>query len=432
MINKIESCKKRQITDSFQNIGDVVEFIKNPPSEHIKLVNHARKLERNSEEYKNIKINRMPAVSVGFNFANGYIKGDNMSSPTGYLYIDVDGYTEEDFEINTAYVCAYWRSLSNTGVSIVVKVEGLTTKNLKVATSKIAELLDIPYDDRAVSIDRLTVLTYDPNAYYNDNTEIIPIQELLPDDAEAIVDSTKSTHFNTIIKDNLLGYECNGYKLRFNNLNELLQPLDIQFDENGFHDLGKDNKLKYAQVFIPFKAINIGKRESILKSIACQLVALNKNAPKALTLKYLQTVNAKVMRPQLSSTEVNTTLNKVYNKRKDIQPKLNASRRFIYDSSKNLTTTEKRQLNAIQMGKDKVDKTKQELLTVMKNWDIKQYGKMTIDKIKKVTGKNKKTVQKYYTDLKKYLKEMTLPPLAISSCQMEVSLLKSTQNTFRS
>ncbi|MCT4235844.1 MULTISPECIES: BT4734/BF3469 family protein [Elizabethkingia] len=415
MINKIESCKKRQITDSFQNIGDVVEFIKNPPSEHIKLVNHTRTLERDSEEYKNIKINRMPAVSVGFNFENGYIKGDNMSSPTGYLYIDVDGYTEEDFEINTAYVCAYWRSLSNTGVSIIVKVEGLTPKNLKVATHEVAKILDIPYDDRAVSIDRLTVLTYDPNAYYNDNTEVIPIDELLPDGTEAIVDSTKSTHFNTITKDNLLGYECNGSKLRFNNLNELLQPLNIQFDENGFHDLGKDNKLEYAQVFIPFKAINTGKRESILKSIAYQLVALNKNAPKALILKYLQTVNTKAMRPQLSSSEVNTTLNKVYKKRKDIKPMLNTSRRFIYDSSMNLTTTEKRQLNAIQMGKDKVDKTKRELLEVMKNWNIEKCGKMTINNLKKVTGKNKKTVQKYYTHLKRLSKDMPHASLAVSS-----------------
>ncbi|MCT4140754.1 hypothetical protein HZP65_08375 [Elizabethkingia anophelis] len=424
MINKIESCKKRKITDSFQNIGDLVEFIKSPPPEHIELVNHARTLDRDSEEYKNIKINRMPAVSVGFNFANGYIKGGNIFSPTGYLYIDVDGLTEEDFEINTAYVCAYWRSLSNTGMSIVVKVEGLTSDNLKIATSKIAELLDIPYDDRAVSIDRLTVLTYDPNAYYNDNTEVIPIAEILPDNTEAIVDSTKSTHFNTINKDNLLGYECNGYKLRFNNLNELLQPLNIQFDENGFHDLGKDNKLKYAQVFIPFKAINTGKRESILKSIAYQLVALNKNAPKALILKYLQTVNTKAMRPQLSSTEVNTTLNKVYKKRMDKQPILNASRRFIYDETRELTVTQKRSLNCIKMNKDRADKTKQELLEVMKNWDMIKYGKMTIDKIKKVTGKNKKTVQKYYAHLKRHLKEIALPPLSISSCQMEASLLK--------
>ncbi|PRQ81637.1 hypothetical protein CMT60_00665 [Elizabethkingia anophelis] len=415
MINKIESCKKRKITDSFQNIGDVVEFIKNPPSEHIKLVNHARTLERDSEEYKNIKVNRMPAVSVGFNFANNYIKGVNVSSPTGYLYIDVDGLTEEDFEINTTYVCAYWRSLSNTGVSIVVKVEGLTPKNLKSATHEVAKILDIPYDDRAVSIDRLTVLTYDPNAYYNDNTDVIPIDELLPDGTEAIVESTKSTHFNTIIKDKLLGYECNGSKLRFNNLNELLQPLNIQFDENGFHDLGKDNKLEYAQVFIPFKAINTGKRESILKSIAYQLVALNKNAPKALILKYLQTVNTKAMRPQLSSSEVNTTLNKVYKKRMDIQPMLNVSRRFIYDSSKNLTTTEKRQLNAIQMGKDKVDKTKRELLEVMKNWNIEKCGEMTINNIKKVTGKNKKTVQKYYTHLKRLSKDMPHASLAVSS-----------------
>lgn len=73
----------------------------------------------------------MPAISVGFSFSNGYINGINIDSPTGYLYLDVDGAIETDFEINTAYVCAYWRSLSNTGMSLVVKVEGLTPYNLK-------------------------------------------------------------------------------------------------------------------------------------------------------------------------------------------------------------------------------------------------------------------------------------------------------------
>lgn len=401
MINKVNYCTNRAIAGSFQDIEEIVNFIKNPPVEHINLVNQARSLDKKSTEYGNIKIRKLPAVSMAFNFSKDYIKGENIDSPTGYLYLDVDGETELDFEINTTYVCARWRSLSNTGIALVVKVEGLTADNLKPATAEIARLLDIPYDPRAVSIDRLTVLPYDPNAYYNDKTDIIPIAKLLPYDSEVIAESEKSTHFNTINKVNTKGYECNGYKLRFNNLNELLQPLNIQFDENGFYDLGKDNKLKYAQVFIPFRTVNTGERESILKSIAYQLIALNKDAPKYLLLKYLQIVNAKIMRPQLSSTEVNITFNKVYKKRKDIQPRLSTNRRFFYDGT--LTTTEKRKLNASQIGKDKVIKTTKELLEIMSTWDIEKYGKITIDKVTEVSGKDKKTVQKYYTELKKQL-----------------------------
>lgn len=398
IINTVKHCTNRVITGSFQDIEEIVNFIKNPPVEHLNLVNQARSLDKKSTEYGNIKRNKLPAVSMAFNFSKDYIKGENIDSPTGYLYLDVDGKTELDFEINTTYVCACWRSLSNTGIALVVKVEGLTADNLKPATAEIARLLDIPYDPKAVSIDRLTVLPYDPNAYYNDKTDIIPIAKLLPYDSEVIAESEKSTHFNTINKVNTIGYECNGYKLRFNNLNELLQPLNIQFDENGFYDLGKDNKLKYAQVFIPFRTVNTGERESILKSIAYQLIALNKNAPKYLLLKYLQIVNAKIMSPQLSSTEVNITFNKVYKKRKGIQPRLSTSRRFFYDDT--LTTTEKRKLNASQIGKDKVIKTTKELLEIMSTWDIEKYGKITIDKVTEVSGKDKKTVQKYYTNLK--------------------------------
>ncbi|WP_454046813.1 hypothetical protein [Chryseobacterium sp. Marseille-Q8038] len=103
-------------------------------------------------------------------------------NPTGYLYLDVDGMTEQDFEINTTYICAYWRSLSNTGMTLVVKVDGLTLNNFKEATKKIARLLDIPYDEKAVSIDRLTVLPYDRHAYFNSSTEIIPVFQLLSSD----------------------------------------------------------------------------------------------------------------------------------------------------------------------------------------------------------------------------------------------------------
>ena len=63
---------------------------------------------------------------------------------------------------------------------ISCKSRRLNSLQSKTATTEIARLLDIPHDTQAVSIDRLTVLSYDPNAYYNDNTDIIPIPDILP------------------------------------------------------------------------------------------------------------------------------------------------------------------------------------------------------------------------------------------------------------
>ncbi|MDV3566027.1 hypothetical protein CMU71_03850 [Elizabethkingia anophelis] len=401
MINKINCCTNRAIISSFQDIEEVVNFIKTPPPEHIRLVEQARSLDRKSTEYGEIKRNRLPAISVGFSFSNNYIIGENIDYPTGYLYLDVDGAIETDFEINTAYVCAYWRSLSNTGMSLVVKVEGLTPYNLKTATTEIARLLDIPHDTQAVSIDRLTVLPYDPNAYYNDNTDIIPISEILPiNDTVTPLQTEKSTHSNNIKESISLGYDYNGYNLRFNNLNELLKSYDIEYDENGFYDLGKDNKLRYAQVFVPFKPVNVGAREAVLKSITYQLLALNKDAPESLLLKYLHSVNYKAMNPPLEDREVKITFDKTYHKIKGIIPIFNAERRFLYDPYRDLSAREKRQLNLKQIHKDTVTRTTKELLDIMTAWDDKQYGKMTIKKITEVSGKNKKTVQKYYSELK--------------------------------
>jgi len=402
MINKINNCTNRTITDSFNNIGEVVEFIRTPPSEHLKLVLDARSLERGCEEYQKIKKYKLPAIAINFQYSNNYIRGKNLSNPTGYLYIDVDNLTEQDLEINTAYVCACWRSLSNKGLTLVVKVDGLTPDYFKIATQEIASALDIPYDPQAVSIDRLTVLSYDPNAYYNDNVEVFPVTEMIP--LEIVQDNTevnteKSTHYNTI-NYNSLGYDCNGYKLRFNNLDELLQAYDIVYDEHGFYDLGGDTKLNYAQVFVPFKKVSEGNRENILKSITYQLIALNKEVDRSTLLKYLYSINDGKMNPPLENNEVMETFEKVYRNLNDIEPIINAERRFIYDKEKKLTPTDKRRLNLKKLNQDRKDKTISELLEVMKNWNFELDGKMTIKSLKKVTGKNRKTIQIYYKTLK--------------------------------
>ena len=400
MLNKIKCCTKREIIDNFENIRAVVDFLRQPGQDQINIVECARKMDRKSDDYRQIKINQLPAISINFNFKNSYIKGDNVDQPTGYLYLDIDGYTEHDIDINKTYVCAYWRSLSNTGLTLVVKVNGLTPANLKIATEVIASSLDVPYDDNAVSIDRLTVLSYDPNAYYNDNTEVFPIDDLLPEDfAENFEkENQKRSHFNEI-KNFSTRCDYNGTKLRFDNLDEILSQYEIDFDENGIYDFGSDNKISYAKVFPPFRTMEQGSREVRMKSIAYQLVTLNKKADRQLITDFLQRINKKKFFPCLEQQEIDGILNRIYRNIDNKYPINNDTRRFIYDKTKNLTSADKRRYNLQKIHTGRIEKTKAELLDCMTEWNAVETSKLTIKKLANYCGKNRKTVQKYYREL---------------------------------
>ncbi|WP_336963264.1 BT4734/BF3469 family protein [Chryseobacterium contaminans] len=402
MINKIDYCTNRTITGSFQDIKEVIKFIRNPPPEHIELVQYARSLERGSDEYKAIKIYKLPAVTINFQYSNNYITGKNLDKPTGYLYIDVDNLTEQDLKINTAYVCAYWRSLSDKGLTLVVKVDGLTPENFKIATQEIANALDIPYDPQAVSIDRLTVLSYDSNAYYNDNVEIFPIPELLANlDSDVTVEhSGNRTQFfrDTIIKDNsLIGIHCNG-KIRYHNLDEVTKDMVFEYNDQGIHDCGQ-NKIKYHNTFMS-KGVKEGKREKTLSLYAKRLIYLNPDLNIEILSKLIYTANMLNLLVPLESKEVQNIIDKAFKDRKI--PRSNKTKRFFFQDI-TLTPVEKSKKCLEVLNQERREKTqekKNKISELLCNWDCHTDGKITPKKVMELTGLKKTMVYDYFKENK--------------------------------
>ncbi|PRA94552.1 hypothetical protein CQ046_22465 [Chryseobacterium sp. MYb7] len=400
MINKIDYCTNRTITDSFQDIEEIVKFIKNPPPEHKELVEYARTIERDSKEYRTIKISKLPAISINFSFSHGYLKGDNISTPTGYLYIDVDGKTEQDLEINTAYICAYWRSLSNTGLTLVVKVDGLTPDNFKTATQEIANVLDIPFDKHAVSIDRLTVLSYDPNAYYNDNVEVFPIVELVSEQSVEL-SSTGSKNFrNTIIKYNsLIGIYCDGkIGIRYNNLDDVTQGMEIIYDDNGIYDCGQD-KVKYHTAFMP-KRVSKGNREKTLGLYAKRLLFLNPDLDKKILSKMIFRANMINLQTPLENSEVRDIIDKAFDNRQS--PRTNKTKRFFFEDV-TLTAVEKSRKCLEVLNQERRQKTQEKKNIISElfcNWNCHTDGKVSPKKVMELTGLKKTMVYNYFKDNK--------------------------------
>ena len=162
MFQVIENWQKRKIIDSV-SIDSLVSMVRNPSNEYLKKVSEIRKYPRKSKEYDNIK-KTLPCFTTAFNF-RGYISNKNIGKSTGYLYLDIDD--SDNIDLEHPSIVFYCKSISNKGYSVIVGVIGVTPDNIQKVTRSVAQELDIKLDEDAISKDRLTVISYDINAYYN-------------------------------------------------------------------------------------------------------------------------------------------------------------------------------------------------------------------------------------------------------------------------
>lgn len=391
MFNKIQNITDRRITGAFENLESLVNYIKSPDRPEVKNILKAREIGKGTEEYRKIKTSAIPCAPINFNH-NEYVKSSTITNPTGYIYLDID---DEDSlgDIDLNYVAAYWKSLSNTGYSVIVKADGLSHENLKDAYNQIGDLLDIRYDSAAISKDRLTVLSYDPEAYFN--TDYNEIQ----------LEGKKETHYSIIENTLSLCYDYNGSIIRYNNLEEIIIRSNIQpsYDENGIYDFGSNSKIQFSKVIIPFQNIKEGRRNTIMTSIIHQLVALNPNCPREKLFQLSHYINNDRMSPPLPKKVISEAFGTKYAAKETLKPILNASKRFLYDEQLNLTAYQKRCLTAKKIGADRVEKSKKKIRGVLSNWDYEKMGKITNKKVASVTGMNIKTVNKYCSKLRKEL-----------------------------
>lgn len=310
----------------------------------------------------------------------------------------MDDKTEQDLEINTAYVCAYWRSLSNTGLTLVVKVDGLTFDNFKAATKEISNLLKIPFDNKAVSIDRLTVLSYDPNAYYNENVEVFTVTELIFEQSAKLSSIDSKDFRDTIIKDKpLIGIQRGGkIRVKYNNLDETIQGMDITYDDRGIYDCGQD-KVRYHSAFMP-KRVKEGNREKVLGLYAKRLLFLNPDLDKKTLSKMIFYANMINLLTPLENSEVWGIIDKAFNKRDN--PRTNKTKRFFFQDV-TLTAVEKSRKCLEIINQEKRERTQEKKNIISElfcNWNCHENGKITPKKIMELTGLKKTMVYNYFKE----------------------------------
>lgn len=368
-------------------IDEILSTIKNG-DENLKTILDLRLLGKSSSLYGELKISKLPTFRFNFKFKDKAIN-DNIIEPTGLIYLDIDDDTLLD--TTNPYILASWKSLSETGLGILVKVNGLTKDNFKDNYIAIGNLLGLKLDMNACKPTQQNVLSYDKNLYENKNS--IPFQAINKKVSSSIIKEKRKECIevnDTFLKSNTI---------RFNNISDY-------FTENEDEYRIFEKKEKLCIPFIP-KIIEEGSRNSIVFFLLSQYALLNTDVNGSFLKAWADIIN-KYCTKKLSDKELTTVINSVLKKRDEgtLELHYNKERRIIFNPKSDLTAKEKQKTTAVLMGKFKTDKTQQAINDCIDIWIYKNDGSITQKKISDKISKSIATIKRNWSPFKKHVNEL--------------------------
>lgn len=359
------------------DVYDFLDMVKNPEEKIKTKISIARfyKILGDEDDYSEIKA-QIPCFTLNFLF-NGYKNDENIKEATGFVYLDVDGCTDINFD--NPLIFASWLSLSGLGRGILVKVNNLNLNNFKTTYETIGNELNITVDKHANKATQFCIHSYDNELYFNNNSITYQAKEV----------TTKTPNSVTYLKKKgKVAIEIgNNSKLVYNNIGNI----DFKGQDYIFFE---EEKQLFAKAWIP-RAIPVGKRNEILFSIANQFKALNPMMPNEEFLSFIININRSRCIEPLKDKEVIEIVKKI-EANDSVKLNLNNPKRMIYSPKCKWTPNEKRAKTNELNGKRRRKKTMKEIEDCLKNWDKKTQGKVTQKKIAETTGKSIKTIENYY------------------------------------
>jgi hypothetical protein len=384
MFNIITNVKNRDVIDNI-TLDELIHHLKNPSVIHKKIVDKARALGKDSKQYDDIK-KAVPCFVPNYNH-NRYIKTDTIEKSTGFIYIDIDYKLDIDFA-EFSFIAASWKSLSGVGSGILVALDdydklGTDLKTMRTIINSICERLDIMPDNAAVSRDRLNVMSYDYDTYYNSNftrfnTSFIESKE----DKKVVTRENKKLN-NKLESD----YHFYDGDLRLSNLDELKENLHFG-DDTLFLDMS-DNPIKYTSTYIP-KTIPVGGRNNTVFKILSSIKALNPLINKERFIGFANHINNTRCFEPIDKEELNSICNRLINK--NIPLFANKVQKYPFNPIYTLTGRERTSIASGEHNKKEGKKNTDKILTAVQEWNVFKDGKFTIKALSIKIGLSYKTV----------------------------------------
>lgn len=395
-ITQYEAMNKPKVQKTV-SIDTILETIKNG-NEYFPIIEKARQIGKGNKDYDIIKTNQLPTFRFNFLFRDS-AKNSNITDATGLLYLDADNIeTIPDNE----YVFAKWKSLSNLGFGILVKIDNLTQMNFADAYNQLSKVIGIVTDNGARKPTQQTVLSFDSGLYYNNNSKVYKYQETkkvsldikLKKEKEGVTVSdtfSEKSKYNNIVYDNISDYFTG----------ENAETPFLVFS---------DEKTRICKPFIP-NTIKEGLRNSTMFLFLSNISLLNPNCGKGLLALFSYHINGR-MKTKLSEYEVNKIINNVLKMREagELQMYFNKERRILFNPNFKFTKKEKQQISGREVGKTRRDAKSLKIYEILENWDFEKNGKITQKKVSAISNIPLSTIKKpyYWNQFKNYVRELNI------------------------
>lgn len=390
MFQKFENVFATKSCGNFPNLTSALDYIRGVDRNDLDVINNLRSLHKGSTESDEIK-RSLPAIIWNSN-TTGSRKKDCVTNSTGYFYFDIDGVDSYDF--NKDYFCAFWKSVTNTGYGALVQVSGVDANNFDLAYKEVATSLNIPFDPNAKDIVRLNFLSYDPNLYFNDRSEIIDCSYLSKESdlEEEINEKCQTVDKNTFLKSS----DCDDTfpKLRYDNLEEKKAKLKLIYDSNGVCDL-KDNKINFTQIHIP-KIIYDGSRYKSLTTIGIHLLMLNPMVSLKQFTSFIYQINKSQCQPPKDFASIKSFCEKLFKRKVNLILTSNKTRRFFFNVQMDIS--DKRSLVLSYIRKENSVQKKKAIMDALQSLIILNKPFKIVDVMRKASAA-RNTVNKYLKDI---------------------------------
>lgn len=270
MISKFHSISNSGIKEGDLFFQELIVSVKNP-GKYKEEITLARIFHQYGDLglYNTIKKTKIPAYTINccVHKGRGY---KDIKAFSGYIYLDIDN--EVNINLNHPLIHASWRSLSNTGRVIVVRVSGLNINNFKQVYQSLGKELNLNLDKYAAKANQLTVLSFDPNLYYNPNSKIYHVQENIKNQSDNPEDENvlHSAHIKPKPVIGTVTPIKPEFEIRFNNIEEYISTLEF----DGEAAIISKTEIGLSEVKVP-SPIPQGVRNRILSGICFQIRALN-------------------------------------------------------------------------------------------------------------------------------------------------------------
>lgn len=226
----------------FITLEQFVNKIKNGYCDsHIKKLRDEFEINGKSDLHKKLK-EQLPGITFSGKFSVDRRKLEGLEEYYPFMILDVDSIeNEEKLQVifkrakKNRYVCSVFRSATGNGLKIITKTNNTDfkkhTKLYKVLVKYFESDLGVEFDKSTCDVSRLCYYSYDPDIYYNKDSEIF--------DFSSEVKEERVGNDNDVFSlkmEEMICFTKNKQPYKFGNRNNYLKLLSVNCSNHGIEE----------------------------------------------------------------------------------------------------------------------------------------------------------------------------------------------------